>query len=70
MARGIHFGVQESLIDFPLFRATGDGDRSAVHVHLAVADLVEPSPGQGVFPSVNALGDAVLESAGTAAVGI
>lgn len=28
-----------------------DSKRSAVHVHLAVSDLIEPSPGQGVVTS-------------------
>ena len=34
----------------------GDGDGSAVHVHLSVADLVEPGPGEGVLASGKVFG--------------
>lgn len=44
-------------------RGTGDSDRCAVHVHLAIADLVEPGPGEHVLAGGQVLGDveAVLE---------
>lgn len=38
-------------------RATGDRNGSAVHVHLAVADLVEPGPGESSLTGLELLGD-------------
>ena len=32
---------------------TGDGERSAVHVHLAITNLVEPGPREGIVASWN-----------------
>ena len=37
--------------------AAGDFDGGAVHVHLPVADFVEPGPGEGVCARLDALGD-------------
>jgi hypothetical protein len=39
-----------------LGRTAGDGNWGAVHVHLAVADSVEPSPSQSVLSSGDAFG--------------
>ncbi len=36
----------ELLLVTSLGRATGDGDGSTVHVHLTVANVIEPSPGK------------------------
>lgn len=49
---------------------SGNSERSAVHVHLSVANLVEPSPGKSVVTSRKFLGDikVVCERAG--AIGI
>lgn len=50
--------------------ATGDGDGRAVHVHLRVADAVEPRPGEHVVAGLDAGWNDELVCAGTAAVGI
>lgn len=52
-------------LDSPVARpaaATGNGDRSAVHVHLAVTDFVEPRPGKSVVANGKVLGDRELIS--------
>lgn len=61
-ARGLSWGIDAERSDGLSFSvaflgAAGDGDGGAVHVHLAVADLVEPGPGEGVLARGNALGD-------------
>lgn len=38
-----------------------DSDGSAVHVHLAIALIVEPGPGESVGPRVNGVGNGVRE---------
>ena len=48
----------------------GNGDRGAVHVHLAVADLVEPSPGQRVLTSRQVFGNGEVVGIGSSSVGI
>ena len=48
--------------------ATRDSDGGAVHVHLAVADTVEPGPGEGVFASLDSLWDFEVESVGIGGV--
>ena len=42
-----------------------DGDRSAVHVHLAIADLVEPCPRESVLAWIDAFWDGKLELGST-----
>lgn len=49
--------------------ATRDSDGSAVHVHLAVADAVEPGPGEGVFASGDAVRNGEVERVGIGDVG-
>lgn len=53
-----------------LLGPAGDGHRSAIHVHFAVADLVEPRPCQAVVSRSNAFGNRVLEFCGTGASGV
>lgn len=55
---------------FKTLGAAGDGDGGAVHVHFAVADLVEPGPGEGVFTRGNhgRDGEVVLFSAAASRV--
>lgn len=53
-----------------LLGAAGDGYRGAVHVHLTVADLVEPGPGESVLAGGYTFGDGVLELACAGAVGV
>ena len=47
-------------VEIPLFR-TRHRDGSAVHVHFAVSDLVEPCPGQRVFSWGDVFRDRVLK---------
>ena len=49
-------GFVEGLVG-ALVGAAGDFDGGAVHVHFAVADFVEPGPGQGVCAWLDARGD-------------
>jgi hypothetical protein len=51
--------VEEAVVG----RAARDGDGGAVHVHLAVADLVEPGPGEGGVAAGDVLGDGDVELA-------
>ena len=44
-----------------LLGPAGDGDGRTVHVHLAITDLVEPSPSEHVVARLDAFGDAKLE---------
>ena len=48
----------------------GDGDRSTIHVHLTITNLVEPGPGKDGVSLGEVLGDSEGELTGTAAVGI
>ena len=41
--------------------AAGNRNRCAVHVHLAITDLVEPGPSQSVLSWFDALGNLILE---------
>ena len=50
-----------------LLGSTGDGDGRAVHVHLAVANLVEPGPREHIVASVDAFRNAELECVSTGA---
>lgn len=50
-----------------LLGAAGDGDGGAVHVHFAVADLVEPGPSEGVVAGGDHGGNGEAELVGTAA---
>lgn len=52
------------------FTATSDRDRCAVHIHLAVADLVEPCPSKRVLARCYTWWDFVLKLRSTIAVGI
>lgn len=47
-----------------LLATSGHSDRSTVHVHLAVANSVEPCPCQGILACSNAVWDTELESVG------
>jgi hypothetical protein len=47
-------------------RAAGDGDGGAVHVHLAVADFVEPGPCHGHLAVGKLLGNCEGELTGSA----
>ena len=51
-----------------LLGASSHRDGSAVHVHFAVANLIEPGPSEDVVAGGDALGDAEVESAGAGAV--
>lgn len=58
----------EDVGDGPSLRGGWDGDGSAVHVHFAIADLVEPGPGQGVVRAGgNGVGDREGEFVGSEA---
>lgn len=50
--------------------AAAHGDRGTVHVHLAVTDLVEPRPGEGVIAVRHVGGQRPVEDGGAVAVGV
>ena len=43
----------------------GDGGRTAVHVELAITDLVDPRPGDRILPWGNAIRNRILKDGGT-----
>ncbi len=47
-----------------------DVDRGAVHIHFAVADPIEPGPGQGVLARFDAVRDFVREVGGAGGLGV
>lgn len=53
-----------------LLRSTSDCDGSAIHVHFAVANLIEPCPCKSVVPRGDALRDGVLEFCSALAIRI
>ena len=72
-AGGLRRGVDAESGDgfgVALLGAASDGDGGAVHVHLTVADLVEPGPGEGVLAWGDTFGDGELEFAGAGTVGV
>lgn len=60
---GVGLGAVEVIVgwDVSSLRATGDSDRSAVHVELAVADFVEPCPSECVVAGRDARRDLVCK---------
>ena len=59
-----------AVVDATLAAAAGNDDGRTVHVHLAVSDLVEPSPCEGIFARSDALWDAVIERGWIGGVGV
>ena len=53
-ARGLSFGIA-------FLGSSFDSDGSAVHVHLTVADTIEPSPSKGVLSGRDAVGNGEVE---------
>ena len=57
-------------VRFSLLATARDGDGGAVHVHLSIADLVEPRPRERVVTGCDAFGDRKLKLTGSVAVWI
>ena len=58
------------VVDVAFLGTAGDGDGSAVHVHLTVSDLVEPGPRESVASRLNVVRDGILKLGSARAVGI
>lgn len=52
---------RKAVVESVVVGTARDRDRSTVHVHLAVSDLVEPGPGEGCVAVLHAFGNLELE---------
>lgn len=69
--QGAHGSSLLEDIDGPSLRRSRHADGRAVHVHLAIADLVEPRPGERVIlPRGHGVGDREGELVGAEAEGV
>jgi hypothetical protein len=62
--------VREGVEKARVAGGAGDGDGSALHVHLTVADLVEPAPGENVLASGEILRDVEAVLVGDIGLGV